>query len=180
MDQDLESLKYPIGPFTIPDSISDVELRKHIITIERFPQRITAATISLSKEQLDTPYRPQGWTIRQVVHHCADSQMNAIIRFKLALTEEKPVIRPYFEDRWAELVDGKFLPIEPSLKILEGVHRKWSILLENLEAPQFERTFVHPEHGAEFSLAVATANYAWHCEHHLAHVTNVQNRNGWR
>lgn len=138
------------------------------------------ATILLSDAQLDTPYRPEGWTIRQVVHHCADSHMNAIIRLKLALTEEKPVIKPYFEDRWAELVDGKSLPIEPSLKILEGVHKRWVLLLENLTASQFQRTFVHPELGTEFSLAVATANYAWHCEHHLAHITNVQTRNGWK
>jgi hypothetical protein len=122
-----DNLRYPIGPYEPPTVFTDEILSRWIAILDDFPARLTQETAHLTDEQLDTRYRPKGWTIRQVVHHCADSHFNSFVRFKLALTEEKPVIKPYFEDRWAELVDGESTPIEPSLKIIEGIHERWVI-----------------------------------------------------
>lgn len=176
---DIESLKYPIGKFKKPESVSESDIKNWIGDIESFPAQIRLATQDLYNPQLDTPYRPDGWTIRQVVHHCADSHMNSFIRFKLALTEENPTIKPYWEDRWAELADGKTMPIEPSIQLLESLHTRWIVLLKSLSENDFAKTFVHPEHGKVFTLAENTGIYAWHCKHHLAHITELKKREKW-
>ncbi len=175
----LEELKYPIGRFLKPIEINTDKLRSYISDISSFPGRLKHEVQNLTNEQLDTPYRPDGWTIRQVVNHCADSHMNALIRLKLGLTEDHPTIKPYLEDRWAELADGKLTPIEPALKILEGVHERWTILLNNMKKEEFKRKFIHPEHESPFQLDENTALYAWHCNHHLAHITTLKKTKGW-
>lgn len=180
MDESTEDLKYPIGSFTEPASINKVSLEGWINDIAAFPERLSAAVKHLSAGQLDTPYRPGGWTLRQVVHHCADSHMNCWIRFKLALTEDKPVIKPYMENLWAELPDSRIMEIQPSLSLLEALHTKWVFLLRSLSEQDLERVYVHPQAGKEYSLALAIALYAWHCNHHLAHILSLKARKGWK
>jgi hypothetical protein len=138
--------------------------------IQEFPEEIIKETAELDNKQLDTAYRPEGWTIRQVVHHCADSHMNSFTRCKLALTEDTPTIKPYYEERWAELKDSKHLDITPSIQMLIGIHYRWVQLLRSLSATDLEKTFIHPEHGKHISLKENIAFYAWHCKHHLAHI----------
>jgi hypothetical protein len=175
-----QDLRFPIGPFKRPDTITKDMLAVWISDISSFSARLKQEVAHLDNVQLDTRYRPDGWTIRQVVHHCADSHTNSITRFKLALTEDRPTVRPYFEDRWAELADCKDFPIESSLKILEGLHQRWTALLNNMSESDFERSFIHPEHGQEFRLNEVTGIYAWHCNHHLAHITSLKERKGWK
>jgi len=175
----LEKLKFPIGLYEKPSVISSDILKNYILDISTFPTRLRNEVAGLSEQQLDTPYREGGWTIRQVVHHCADSHMNSLIRFKLALTEDKPTIKSYFEERWAELEDSKNMPIEPSLKLLEGLHERWTILLQRLTKEQLERSFIHPEHGKEFRIDENIGVYAWHCNHHLAHITELKKSKNW-
>lgn len=155
------------------------ELRlERIATIAELPSRVAAAVFDLNDSQLDTPYRPGGWTVRQTVHHFADSHSNSLSRFKLALTEdETPTIKPYYEDRWAELGDSK-LPIDVSMKIIEGLHARWVALLESMSDDDFARRFIHPETG-EWTLDGALALYAWHSRHHTAHITRLREREGW-
>jgi len=174
-----QELKYPIGKFTKPETISQETLTQWIADIASFPERLKKEVSHLADAQLDTPYRPEGWTIRQVVHHCADSHINSLIRFKWALTEEKPTIKPYFEDRWAELADSKTFPIQSSIQILEGVHARWVALLSGFDNNDLQRIYIHPEHNKEFSLAEAIGLYAWHCNHHLAHITTLKKRKDW-
>jgi len=171
----LEQLKFPIGRFKKPNIITKEILQDWIADIEVFPKRLSEEVANLSDLQLDTPYRPEGWTIRQVVHHCADSHMNSFIRLKLALTEESPIIKPYYEDRWAELDDSKNMYIIPSLKMLEGIHERWTKLLMNLSDEQLSRVFIHPEHGKSFRVDENIGIYAWHCNHHLAHIIQAKN-----
>ena len=175
----LVQLKFPIGKFEPPNEYSSELINQWIHDIEKFPSRIKQETQNLSEQQLETVYRPKGWTIRQVVHHCADSHLNSITRFKLALTEDKPTIRPYFEDRWAELPDSKNLDIFPSLQIIQGVHNRWVVLLKSLTTTDLEKEFVHPEHGRSFTIKEAIGSYAWHCNHHLAHITTLKKSKGW-
>jgi uncharacterized damage-inducible protein DinB len=166
---------YPIGKFD-PASFSD--RAENLKTIAELPARLRAAVEGLSQEQIDTPYRPGGWTVGQTVHHIADSHMNSQIRFKLALTEdEPPTIKPYWEDRWAELADSR-LPVEVSLGLIDGIHTRWTTLLESLTESDFQRTFVHPETG-RWTLEGALALYAWHSLHHTAHITRLRDREGW-
>lgn len=168
-------LRFPIGKFDIANFSSRSE---NVETIAELPLKLRTAVDGLSDEQLDTPYRPDGWTLRQTVHHIADSHMNSIIRFKLALTEdEAPTIRPYYEDRWAELADSK-LPIDISLSIIDGVHARWAELLRNMSDSNFAKEFVHPETG-NWTLERALALYAWHSKHHTAHITGTRERKGW-
>lgn len=174
----IEQLQYPIGNFAKPDIITADHLKQYISNLEKFPYTLRNAVSSLNDSQLDTPYRPDGWTIRQVVHHCADSHLNSFIRFKLALTEENPTIKPYFEDRWARLSDSK-MPAEVSLQLVASLHKKWVVLLKSMQPTDFERTFFHPEQGKSITLAEATGIYAWHSEHHLAQITNLLTRQGW-
>ncbi len=176
----LEKLKFPIGHFIKPEKITNEILHNWISDIETFPQRIKDAVICLTNEQLDTSYRPKGWTIRQVVHHCADSHINSLIRLKLTLTEETPTIKPYFEDKWAELIDSKTSDIDSSLKILEGLHTRWILLLKNLKDTDLEREFIHPENNKKIRIDENIGVYAWHCNHHLAHITTLKNSKGWK
>jgi hypothetical protein len=170
----IDELKYPIGRFLTPTSI-DVNLIKNWISIiEEFPKKLKDQTDNLTEVNLEKQYRPNGWTIRQIVHHCADSHMNSLMRFKLALTEPTPVIKPYMEDLWAELPDTKFFPVSSSIKILEGLHEKWVYLLKNLFSEELEKQFQHPETGELIMLKVNIGIYAWHCEHHLAHIRNAK------
>jgi uncharacterized damage-inducible protein DinB len=164
--------RYPIGQFTFPDSTTAEERQAWIREIARTPQQLRAAVAGLSKEQLDTPYRPGGWTVRQVVHHVPDSHMNAFVRFKLALTEDQPTIKPYDEARWAVLADAA-LPVDPSLDLLEALHLRWVRILESMSERDHQRAFVHPESGM-WRLDQYLAQYAWHGRHHVAHVASLR------
>jgi uncharacterized damage-inducible protein DinB len=167
-------LQYPIGRFSFPDSTTAEQRQAWIREIVRAPRELRAAVADLSLEQLDTPYRPGGWTVRQVVHHVPDSHMNAFIRLKLALTEDQPTIKPYDEARWAKLPDAA-LPVEPSLALLEALHVRWVQLLESMSERDYQRAFVHPESGA-WRLDQYLAQYAWHGRHHVAHITSLRGR----
>src|ERR1700735_4740485 len=172
-------LRYPIGKFRRPEAILTTDQRREFIdAIEQTPARLTSAVKNLKPEQLDTPYRPGGWTVRQVVHHVPDSHMNAYIRFKLALTEAEPTIKPYEQQLWAELADTKSTPIEVSLTMLDSLHDRWVRLLRSLTPQDWKRKFQHPELGT-VGLEKNLALYAWHGKHHVAHVTNLRQRNGW-
>ena len=171
-------LRYPIGKFQRPENVSDDQRREFIDQIAAAPIRLALAVADLAPAQLDTPYRPAGWTVRQLVHHIPDSHMNAYVRFKLALTEDEPTIKPYEESRWAELADAKTPPIQPSLALLENLHTRWVMLLRSLAPGEWARKFRHPELGT-MSLHQNLALYAWHGRHHVAHITSLRERNGW-
>jgi hypothetical protein len=179
-EQELFQLRYPIGKFAKPSEMTADLIKSFIKTIEVFPSKLRMEVRDLTDEQLDTAYRPEGWTVRQVVHHCADSHINSFMRFKLALTEDKPSIKPYEENLWAELPDSKSLPVEPSLILLEGLHQRWTFLLKSLNQEDFSKTFVHPEHRRIFRLDENLSIYAWHCNHHLAHITSVKINKQWK
>src|SRR5690348_2066054 len=172
-------LAYPIGKFAKPQSVTSDERRAMIDEIAAAPARYSQAVQGLDGSQLDTPYRPGGWTVRQVIHHVPDSHMNSYCRFRLALTEENPTIKPYAEDKWAELTDARTAPVEPSLQLLESLHSRWVALLEALSNDDWKRTFQHPELGS-VRLDVNLALYAWHCRHHAAHINNLRERMGWK
>ena len=172
-----ENLRYPIGNFDKNIEVTPGHRAKFIQTIKDLPANITAAVKDLSDGQLDTEYRPGGWTVRQTVHHVADSHINSLCRFKLVLTEENPTIRPYYEDRWAELADSK-LRIDVSLKIIEGIHERWTVLLESMTDADFTRILVHPDSGA-WTVEKFLALYAWHSRHHTAHILKLRERNDW-
>ena len=172
-------LRYPIGPFEATSEISPADLKGYLDRIESTPRRLRAALEGLTPRQLDTPYRPEGWTLRQVVHHLPDSHMNAYVRVKLTLTEDRPKIRPYFEDRWGELEDCREGPIEPSIALLEALHTRWVPVLRALRPDQLERQYEHPEYGKTVSLRTMIATYAWHDDHHIAHITTLREREGW-
>jgi len=174
MEQNLDQLKYPIGKFEQPAIIDQKQIENWISIIETFPEQLSAEVINLDLKDLEKQYRPGGWTIRQVVNHCADSHMNSVIRFKLALTEDTPTIKPYEEARWAELSDSRDFPIESALKMLEGLHERWAHLLKSLSHQDLEKQFIHPDNDALISLKTNIGIYAWHCEHHLAHVINAK------
>jgi len=166
--------RYPIGKFHFDGDVSDAARAERIAEIEAAPRALRAALDGLTQEQLDTPYREGGWTLRQVAHHVPDSHLNAYVRFKLALTESTPTIKPYDEARWAELPDTRETPIEVSLALLDALHRRWVTLLRAMDAADFSRAFVHPEHGRTMSLDAALAMYAWHGKHHVAHVRGAR------
>ena len=165
-----EELRYPIGTFVKPKIISKDLIQNWILDIESFPKNLNNLANDLKKEELNYKYRPKGWTIKQVIHHCADSHMNSFIRFKLSLTEDTPVIKPYFEDKWANFSDTVKAPTNSSLKIIEGLHLRWVTLLKSLTNNELNRTFIHPEHNKKISLKENIGIYAWHCNHHLAHI----------
>ncbi|MDB5111495.1 MAG: metal-dependent hydrolase [Mucilaginibacter sp.] len=167
-----EQLKYPIGKFTVPISYTNDDIYQWVNEIKAFPGQLRQTIVNLNDKQLDTPYRPGGWTIRQVVHHVADSHMNSLLRFKWALTEENTTIKPYNEDNWALLPDYR-LPVESSLKIIEGVHLHMVALFESFTEKEWDLSFMHPQTGASVSLKRNLALYAWHGKHHLAHITNT-------
>ncbi len=167
---DLNQLRFPVGDFEKPETISvknRVEWTQQLI---QFPEEIKELTHQLNSQELNWKYRPEGWTIKQVVHHCADSHMNSFIRFKWTLTENKPIIKAYFEDRWSELEDGVSEDLQYSLLLLKGLHSKWVMLLNSLSEDQWKQSFIHPESGEEVLLEENLGIYAWHCKHHLAHI----------
>jgi len=176
--QNLDQLKYPIGKFIKPDIISESQKLEWIETIESLPKILSNLTKELSLEQLDLLYRPNGWNIKQVVHHLADSHMNSIIRFKLAMTEDAPTIKPYFEDRWATLIDANDDDLSHTLSLLKGLHAKMGTLLRSLTKDDLKQEFIHPEHGRRFSLAETIGIYAWHSKHHVAHIEQALKYNG--
>ena len=172
-------LSYPIGKFEWNGEATQAQRRGRIEDIERAPAEMRKALAGLNDEQLDTPYRPGGWTVRQLAHHVPDSHLNAYMRFKLALTEDQPTIKPYEQERWAELEDTRTTPVEVSLTLLDSLHQRWVQLLLSLAPADFARTFRHPELGL-VSLDKNLALYAWHGRHHVAHVTALRERMGWR
>ncbi len=167
---DLNKLKFPIGSFIKLDKIEATDVKEWIEDIEQFPKKLEAITSDLSIEQVNWKYRPNGWKIKQVIHHCADSHMNSFIRFKIALTEELPTVRPYYEAKWGELPDAVEDDISNSLFLLKGLHSKWCNLLKSMDAEQLERCFIHPEVEGKVQLKENIGIYAWHCRHHLAHI----------
>lgn len=171
--------RYPIGKAVLEERLSAEKRREHIETIRTTPARLRAAVQGLTPQQLDTPYREGGWTVRQVIHHVPDSHMNAFIRTKLALTESNPTIKPYNEDAFARLGDVSATPVETSLQLLEMLHQKWYILLQSMQPADFARTFQHPERGA-LTLDQNLCIYAWHGPHHIAHITALKDRMGWK
>jgi hypothetical protein len=174
----LDDLRYPIGRFQPPTEIDPEQRRNWIEEIEKAPGLVRQALSGLDDGQLDTPYRPGGWTARQVAHHLPDSHMNSYIRFKLALTEDQPTIKPYDEEAWAELPDSRE-PIEPSLALLESLHLRWVSLLRSLTPEDWERTYRHPEHGRTVTLGFTLALYAWHGRHHAMQIQSLRERMGW-
>jgi hypothetical protein len=167
---DIDTLRYPVGPMERPKTPLDPATRAaHIQTIEQLPARIRALVSGLTDQRLDTPYRPGGWTVRQVVHHVPDSHLNAYIRMKLAVTEDAPAIKTYEEGRWAELPEAKTGPIAMSVDLLDALHRRWVAFLRALPESEYRKTFIHPEWG-RVPVDEAIAMYAWHCRHHAAHI----------
>jgi hypothetical protein len=171
-------LRYPIGPFQWPGEASAEQLRRFTDELAEAPLRLRAAVAGLSDTQLDTPHRPGGWTVRQVVHHLPDSHLNAYTRFRLALTEDQPTIKPYDQARWAELSDARTAPVVLSLTLLESLHARWVLLLRSMSAADFARSIQHPELGV-VKLDRYLAMYAWHSRHHVAHITSLRDRQGW-
>lgn len=170
MDETLENLQYPIGRFQYPGAYDEENRQQLIATIRELPGKMRALTESLSKDQLELPYRPGGWTIQQVVHHVADSHLNSIIRFKLGLTENTPTIKPYDEGAWAKLRDTEVTPIAVSVQLLEALHLRWVNLLDGFAESDWQRKVYHPESKAKITLDEFLGSYAWHGEHHLAHI----------
>lgn len=174
----IDDPRYPIGRFEFEGPLTSSRRKSLIDEIAAAPKRLRAAAVNLTPEQLDTPYRPGGWTVRQVVHHVADSHLNAYVRFKLALTEDVPVIKPYDQERWAALEDCRLAPVETSLALLEALHERWVLLMRSLPEPSFGRTFNHPESGIA-ALDRIVALYAWHGKHHAAQILSLRSREGW-
>jgi uncharacterized damage-inducible protein DinB len=170
--------RYPIGKFNGQPPANDVERERFLRDIDETPAKMRTAVRGLSEPQLDTPYREGGWSVRQLVHHVPDSHLNSYIRFKWALTEDEPTIKPYAEDLWAKLEDSKVTPIEVSLALLDSLHRRWSDLLHSLRSEDWKRKLRHPESGI-LTLDKMLALYAWHGRHHVAHITSLRERMGW-
>lgn len=174
----MSDLRYPIGKFVPRHSLPAGERATMIDQIAAAPERLRAAVRGLDEKQLDTPYREGGWTVRQVAHHVPDSHLNAYVRLKLALTEDKPVIKPYDEAAWAALPDSREVPIETSLTLLESLHQRWVSVLRQMNPADFGRQFTHPDHGL-VGLDWFVSMYAWHGRHHVAHVTSLRERKSW-
>jgi hypothetical protein len=173
-----KDLKYPVGRYQAPTAVSAEQRAAWIEEMAKLPANLTKAVDGLNDAQLDTPYRPRGWTVRQVVHHLPDSHLNSYTRFRLALTEDSPLIKPYEEAAWAELSDARTAPIAPSLALLGGLHGRFVLLLKSMSEADFAKTFRHPELG-EKRLDWTLGLYAWHCLHHVAHINNLRSREGW-
>lgn len=176
----MEELKYPIGRFLAPEKIDAKQVKLWIRDVQTLPNDLKKITSKLSDAQLDTPYRPDGWTVRQVIHHLADSHMNAFMRFKLAMTEENPTIKPYEESLWAELEDAKTAAPNISIVLLNSLHKRWVILLKSISKKDLpKRTFLHPATQKIFNLETVLGLYSWHGRHHLAHIQGLIDRNKW-
>ena len=174
----MSDLRYPLGPFVAPASFSAADRAAAFTTLAELPARLRLACAGLSEAQLDTPYRPDGWTVRQVVHHTADSHLNAYLRTKFALSDDNPTIRPYPEQVWAEMDDARLAPVALSLSLLDALHGRWMMLLTSLPSALFARTLLHPERGP-MSIDDVLAMYEWHSRHHVAHITALRGREGW-
>ena len=172
-------LSYPIGKYTPPSIIDDQQIKTWIEEIERLPIQMREAVKGLTDDQLDTPYRPAGWTVRQVVNHVPDSHLNCYVRFHWTLTEHSPKIKAYDEKAWANLPYHQSMPIETSLDLLMTIHRRWAYLLKSLRKEDLKKDFIHPEDGHSYTLEVTIGNYAWHGKHHLAHILNLKKRMDW-
>lgn len=175
----MTDLKYPVGKFDFDAPIAEAEHARLIDEIAATPAALRAAVTGLSRDQLETRYRPGGWTVKQVVHHVPDSHMNAYSRFKLALTEDEPTIKPYDEAKWAELPDSQKVAAEVSLRLVEAIHERWVPLLRSMDSADFRRGFRHPDHGRVLTLQQVLGLYAWHGRHHVAHITTLRDREGW-
>ena len=175
----MTDLRYPVGRLKMEDNLTEERRREFIEEIASAPGELRAAVEGLSDQQGDTQYRPDGWTVRQVVHHLVDSHLNSYIRFRLALTEDSPTIKPYDQEKWAQLEDAKNDPIETSLDLFESMHKRWVSLLSSLSPADFARTFSHPETGKNVTLDRNLCLYAWHGRHHIAHITSLREREGW-
>ena len=174
-----EDLRYPVGQFEPGPPVDDQQRLALVAQLALAPAELRAAVTDLSPEQLDTSYRPGGWTVRQVVHHLADAQMNWYVRTNLTLTEDQPIVKPYEEARWAETIEALSGPVEPSLLLLDGLYERWTALFRSLTAVQWTRQMVHPERGV-FSLDAALPMHVWHGRHHTAHITELRKRMNWR
>ncbi len=175
----LHSLRYPVGEFVFPDQVTSQQITDYLVTIDQLPALLASSVSGLNDQQLDTPYRDGGWTLRQVVHHIADSHMNAYCRFKLAFTEDNPTIKPYEEGRWAETPDSKHGDVAISLNLIRNLHARWHSFLMSLTPDSWSRTFYHPESKRKVRLDECLALYAWHSKHHLAHITVLTKKMGW-
>jgi len=175
---DIEELKYPIGRYQVEENINKAAVKRFIKEIELLPERLADTVKGLTIQQLQTRYRPEGWTVQQVVHHIADSHLNSYVRFKLALTEDKPIIKPYDEKLWAELPDSKLVDINVSLVLIDSLHKRWTTLLKQLSDKELNKQFLHPESGMK-NLRETICYYAWHGNHHLAHITSLKQRMKW-
>jgi uncharacterized damage-inducible protein DinB len=173
----VDDLRYPIGPFKACAQSTPEDRIAHITALQQLPDRLSEAVDGLDDDQVDTPYREGGWTVRQLVHHIADSHLNSYVRFKLALTEDEPTIKPYDEVAWATLPDSQ-MPIDVSLTLIWALHGRWVALLESMTEKEFHKKYVHPERGVQ-DLATALALYGWHSRHHTAHITSLRERMGW-
>jgi hypothetical protein len=178
MEDIMSDLRYPIGPYPANAALSRLEQLEGIRQVREMPDLLSLAVQDLTEDQLGMPYRPGGWTVRQVVHHLADSHLNWFVRTKLALTEKGPVIKPFDENLWAELPDGKTAPIQPSLSLLDGLHKRWAQVFEAMDAADWQRSIMHPERGL-LLLNVVLPMTAWHGRHHTAHITELRKRMNW-
>ncbi len=178
-DEPMEDVRYPIGRYEPLDHVGAAQRERWIGDIAEAPALLEAAVSGLQPAQLDTPYRPGGWTVRQIVHHLPDSHLNSYVRFRLALTEEEPTIKPYEEARWAELPDARTAPVDMSLQLLSALHERWVLLLRSFGDSEFARTFRHPDLGV-MKLDKTLGLYAWHGRHHVAHIAALRDRMGWR
>lgn len=177
--ENLEDLRYPIGHFKCPEHITASQIEDWIQVLKTFPERLEAVVRDLTNEQLDTRYRPNGWTVRQLVHHLADSHHNSYTRFKWALTEDSPVIKAYEEKEWSDLLDARTAPIAISINYLKALHGKLVFVLSGLSEVQLTRCFLHPSDNSKVSISENIGKYAWHGDHHLAHIQNLMRREGW-
>ena len=174
----MDDLRYPIGKFRPVAAVQPEQLSQWVEEIAAAPAGLRAAVEGLSPAQLDTPYRPGGWTVRQVVHHVPDSHINAYMRYRLALTEDEPAIKAYIESSWAELPDARHAQVAVSLALLDALHERWTLLMRSLRPVEWRRTFRHPERGL-VSLEGDAGLYGWHGRHHIAHITSLRKRMGW-
>ena len=175
----MDEIRYPIGPFKAKEKYARKDIKEYIAKLAELPTRLERAVYHLGEQQLETQYREDGWTIRQVVHHIADSHTNGYVRTKWLLTEDKPVIKTYDQDKWASLYDSEHAPLILSFDFIRGIHGRWVYLLNGLEDGDFQRSFIHPETGKEQSLSHITHLYAWHGAHHLAQIQALKERKGW-
>ena len=179
MEDNLEQLKYPIGRYQKPGMVTDDLWAEWISTLNAFPSWLDVCIENLDERQLNVPYREGGWNIKQVIHHVADSHMNAYIRVKLALTEDNPTVKPYDEAAWAELADTQVVPVNVSVTLVHALHRRLVALLQHMQPSERERTYFHPEHKRNFPLWEVVALYAWHSRHHAAHIQGLRERMNW-